>query len=175
PFVVDVRHARLERVAPDVTHLAGRVGAGRMDERPVVHDRLAARLAVDRPRRPVIVRVALFDAVVHVGEDAEAELRIFVEDLALWHVVADVCGDERVVLQDVLDDLADLLAPRRPGLLGERALTGGAELLQSPAHRVTSSVVRISPYCAPRPAGPQISDLRRGSCALARRRRRMWR
>src|SRR5262245_57978328 len=101
-LVVDVGHARLQRIAAHVAYLA-RLALGRLlHERPVVHQRLAAGLAVDRPRRPVIVRIALAGAAVDVAEDAEAEPRVGVEDLALGHVVAQVPGDERVVLQHVL-------------------------------------------------------------------------
>src|SRR2546429_5178407 len=55
-FVVDVRHARPERVAPGVADPARRVLAGGLHERPVSHPGLATRLAVDRPGRTLIVR-----------------------------------------------------------------------------------------------------------------------
>ena len=64
----------------------------------------------------MVVRIALLLAAVDVGEDAEAELRIFVEDLALGDVVADVPADERLVLENLLDDLAHLLAARGAGV-----------------------------------------------------------
>src|SRR5437867_4096398 len=72
-LVVDVGHARLERVARREPYLAGHVGRGLLDERPVAHHGLAARLAVDRPRRTVVVGVALLLAAVYVRENAEAE------------------------------------------------------------------------------------------------------
>ncbi len=93
----------------------------------------------------MIVRVTLLGALVDVGENAEAELRVLVKDLALGPVVADLLGDERLVLQDVLDDLAHLLSAPGAGIVREGALTGGRELLQRPAHGMTSSV-RAWPY-----------------------------
>src|SRR5262249_48254209 len=108
-LVVDVGHPWLERVARREANLARLVRCGLRDERPVAHHGLAPRLPVDRPGRTVIVRIALLLALVRVGEDTEAELRILVEDLALGHVVSDVPGDERVVLEDLLHDLAHLL------------------------------------------------------------------
>jgi hypothetical protein len=49
-----------------------------------------------------------------MGEDAEAELGVFVKDLALGDIVAEMLGNEGLVHEDFLDDCADLLAPRRP-------------------------------------------------------------
>jgi hypothetical protein len=83
----------------------------------------------------VVVRIALLLALVDVSQDAEAELRIFVEDLAFGDLVADVRGDERLVRENVLDDRAHFLATGGAGIVRERALTGGRELLESPAHR----------------------------------------
>jgi hypothetical protein len=79
----------------------------------------------------MIVRIALLGAPVGVGKDAEAELRVFVENLALRHVVADVTGHEGLVLQHVLHDGAHLLATRGTGLGNERALTCGSETLRA--------------------------------------------
>src|SRR5262249_31550558 len=123
-------------------------------------------LAVDRPGRPVIVRVALLLALISVGEDAEAELGIFVEDLALGHVVADVPGDEGVVFENVLDDLADFLAAGGARICGESLLTGSRELLQSPAHCVdllrvfSSTVSSLTPAREGRRAGAVLATRR---------------
>src|SRR5262249_1527395 len=105
--------------------------------------------------------------VVDMGEDAEAELGILVENLALRHVVAHVLGDERLVLEDLLDDLADLLASGRSRPFRERALAGGAELLASPAHDVTSWVCRLFS-----PRGGAVRGAPRGACRRAARPRR---
>src|SRR4030095_883603 len=137
-LVVDVGVAGLERIAARVLHLAG-LGLGRgLEHRAVAHDCLAARLAVDGPRRAVIVRLALLRARVVVREDAEAERRVFVEDLPLGDVVADVLGDEGVVLQHLLNDGADLLPPGRPRGALEDAAALGCELLEGHAHGPTS-------------------------------------
>ena len=84
----------------------------------------------------MVVGIALLLAVVDVSENAEAEPRVFVEDLALGHVVSDVLGDERVVLENLLEDLGHLLPARGSRVLRESLLTSGRELLQGPAHRV---------------------------------------
>src|SRR5262245_4337333 len=89
-LVVDVRHARLECVARREANLPWRVVGGRRHHRPVAHHGLAPGLPVDRPGWAVIVRLTLLGACVVVRQDAEAEHRIFVEDLALRHLVSDV-------------------------------------------------------------------------------------
>src|ERR1044071_4251240 len=117
-LVVDVRHPRRQRVGAHVPHLAGPVLGGGLHQRPLVHVGLAPSLTVDRPRGAVIVRRALLRSRVRVGEDAEAELGILVQDLPLRHVVTEMLGDERRVLQDVLEERADLLAAGGTGLGG---------------------------------------------------------
>src|SRR2546428_379469 len=159
-LVVDVGHARLQGIARDETHFAGLVRAGGLDDRPVAHHGLSPGLTVDRPGRTVVVRIALFGVLVDVGEDAEAELRVLVENLALGHVVADMSGEERLVLQDIVDDLAHLLPAPGAGIVREGALTGGRELLQRPAHGMTTwpsasitsrAASRMRPIAAMRP------------------------
>src|SRR5262249_17923030 len=119
---------------PDVAHLAGLARGCRLDDGPVAHHGLAARLPVDRPGRAVIVRLAFLGAVVDVGEYAEAELRVFVENLPLRHVVAEMPGHEAVALQQVLDERAHFLAPFATGILREDAVTPVGELLEAIAH-----------------------------------------
>src|SRR5918996_409288 len=138
-LVVDVGVARLERVAAGARHLAGLALGRRLQHGPVAHHGLAAGLAVDRPRWPVIVRRALLRVPVVVGEDAEAERGILVEDLALGHVVAEVARDERLVPQHLLDDADHLLAPVGSRVAGEDLTTLGGELLEGPGHGVTSA------------------------------------
>src|SRR5262245_53643243 len=71
---------------------------------------------------------------VDVAEDAEAQLRVGVEDLALRHVVTQVPGDERVILQRVLDQTAEALAPGRAGIGGEDVVGGRRERLEGVGH-----------------------------------------
>ncbi len=59
-------------------------------------------LAINCPIGTMIVWTALLSALVYMGEDAEAELRVFIEDLALRNVVAKVSGDELLVFQHIL-------------------------------------------------------------------------
>src|SRR5437016_14400157 len=83
----------------------------------------------------MVVRLALLGARVDVGENAEAELRVLVQDLALRHAVAEMPGDECLVLQDLLDERAHLLATPGPGFRREDAVTGGRELFERVPHR----------------------------------------
>src|SRR6186713_1276843 len=133
-LVVDVSHAGLERVTPPDPHLARLVGGGPAQYLPVGHHRGALGLAVDRPGGAVIVRVRLLRAAVHVGEDAEPERGVLVEDFPLGNVVAEVLGDEGLVLEHVLDDGAHLLAPVRTGIGFENGATGRRELLEGIGH-----------------------------------------
>src|SRR5690348_6786873 len=82
-LVVKMGVARREGVVTDMAHLAGLLLGRRLDQRPIAHQRLAARLAIDRPGRPVIMRRRFAGAVVDMGEDAESQFRILVDHLAL--------------------------------------------------------------------------------------------
>src|SRR5262245_61911302 len=70
-FVVDVRHARLERVARCEAYLARLLVGGRRHHRPVAHHGFAPSLPIDRPGWAVIVRLTLLGARVVVRQDAE--------------------------------------------------------------------------------------------------------
>ncbi len=65
----------------------------------------------------MIVRLALPGALVDMSQNAEAEFRVLVEDLAFGHLVAEMGGDESIVLQCLLDQRADLLAALDPGIV----------------------------------------------------------
>ena len=82
----------------------------------------------------MIVRLALPRPLVDVGENAEAELRILVEDLALGPVIAEMTRDEHVVLQHVLDERAHLPSALGPAVVREDASAGSGELLERVAH-----------------------------------------
>ena len=107
------------------------------------------------------MRIALLGALVDVGEDAESQLRILVQDLALGPVVAEVGGDERLVLEDFLQQRAHLLPPRAGGVFGEDAMTGGRESFERVAHGGAPSRQRASPnfwnVCVPSGASPRLT------------------
>src|SRR5215469_1154550 len=116
-FVVNMRHAWLQRVSPREAHLAGFVLAGRLDHRPIAHQCFTTRLAVDRPARPMIVRLAVARTVIDMAKNAEPQFRILVEDLPLGHIVAEVSGDKGIVSQDVLDDRTYFLPALDTGIV----------------------------------------------------------
>ena len=62
------------------------------------------------------MRLAVLGALVGVGEDAEAELGILVDDLPLGCAGTEMLGDEGVVLERLLDEGADLRAAARAGI-----------------------------------------------------------
>ena len=79
----------------------------------------------------MIVRLTFLGACVVVRQDAEAECRIFIEDLALGHVVPEMGGDEAVILQYVFDERAHPLSAFRSGILGQDPMTSRRELLRA--------------------------------------------
>src|SRR6267378_3678304 len=81
-LVIEPGHARGQLVRANRARLARLLRAGRRDELVVGHLGFALRLAVDRPRRAMIVRRRVLSTVVGVREDAEAELGVLVKDVA---------------------------------------------------------------------------------------------
>src|SRR6266576_3796655 len=92
-FVVDLGHSGFEGVFPDQSHLARFVFGGGLNQCPLAHHGLASRLAVNRPTRTVIVRLALSGAVIDLPKNAEAEFWVLIEDLPLGYVVTEMGGD----------------------------------------------------------------------------------
>src|SRR5215831_12440489 len=78
-FVIEIGHSGCQRVILDVPRLAWPTLAGPRDRLIIGHDRLAGCLTIDRPGRPVIMRIAVLGAVIHMTENAKAELRILVQ------------------------------------------------------------------------------------------------
>jgi hypothetical protein len=102
----------------------------------------------------MVVWRGLSGAMVHVGEDAEAKLRVFIEDLALRHIVAEVGGDEVIVLQHVLQQRADLLPAGGSWVGLQGIVTGGGELLERVGHDHASSAMSVLiPLTPPSPEG----------------------
>src|SRR5215472_8875572 len=139
-FIVEIGHAGCEPVLPDGARLARLSFAGARHRLVIGHHRLAARLAVDRPRRAVVVRVAVLGAVVDMAKDAEAELRVFVQHLAVRHVIVEMCPDEGIVLQHLQNQAADLLAPLDTRIVFEDPVAFRRELLEAVTHLMISSV-----------------------------------
>ena len=77
-----------------------------------------------------------------MGQHAEAEFRIFVDDLALGRVVVEVGFDERVVREDFFHQGADFLAAGGTGFGFERGAAGDAELFDCLGHGVPPSDYR---------------------------------
>src|SRR5271165_2715124 len=139
-LVVEVGDTRRQCIFPNQPHLAGLVRGGGLEQSPVAHHRLAARLPVDRPARTVVVRLAFPGTVIDMAENAEPEFRILVEDLALRHAVVEMRSDEILVLQQVLDERADFPAPLDPRIFRQDAMTLTGKPLESIAHQITSSL-----------------------------------
>src|ERR1700732_1922470 len=127
-------HARRKRVGPDVPHLTGLGLLGGRHWGEVAHHGLAAGLAVDRPGGAMIVRRARLGAGIDMRKNAKAELGILVKDLALRQIVADMLGDEGLVLQHVLHPAAQFLASGAAGLRRKDATAFGGELLERMGH-----------------------------------------
>src|SRR5512145_2409278 len=113
-FVVEIGHPRRELVGANWPRLARLALCRRSDQLIVSHLGLALRLAVDRPRGPVVMRRGVLGAFIAMREHAEAELRIFIEHLALWGRVVEGRGEEAGVAQQLLKAHADLAAPGGP-------------------------------------------------------------
>ncbi len=86
----------------------------------------------------MIVRRALFGALVVMRQDDEAQLRILVQDLALGHVVGQRGCDEALVLQGRTQQFAHFLAPRRSRLGIQNAAAIRGELLYRDSHGISS-------------------------------------
>jgi hypothetical protein len=76
----------------------------------------------------MIVWLAGLGAMVHMGQNAEAELGILIEDFPLWHLVAKMGGDKILVLEDISQERADFLPAFRAGLGLENPVTRRREL-----------------------------------------------
>ena len=122
------------------------VRARRLEQLVVVHLGFTGRLPVDGPRRPVVVRRARLGAAVVVRQDAELELWIFVQDLALRRPVVQVLFHELAVLQHFLQQRADLGAARGPRLGGENVMTGSSKLFERVSHAVVLSLSAGKPH-----------------------------
>src|SRR5207245_7757256 len=90
---------------------------------------------VDRPGRSVIVLLAFLRTLIDMAENAETQLRIFVEDLPLRCGLRQMVADELRVGARFLHQRAHSLAALGPGIRGQDAVTIGGELFESVAHQ----------------------------------------
>src|ERR1700756_1511233 len=72
--------------------------------------------------------------MIDMTEDAEAEFGILVQHLALGHVVAEMRRDEILVLQQLLNQGADLLAPLDTRIFLENPVAFRGKLLEAVPH-----------------------------------------
>ena len=85
----------------------------------------------------MVVRRARPGVCVYMGQDAETEFRVLVEDLALRHVIPEVCGHEGFILQDFLEERAHLLPTAGARVGFEDTMTRNGELLKCMSHAYT--------------------------------------
>jgi hypothetical protein len=82
----------------------------------------------------MIVRRTCPGVIIHMRQDAEAQLGILVENFPLRHVVPKVSSDERLVLQNLLEQCTHLLTPGRSGIGLENAVALCSELFKGMTH-----------------------------------------
>jgi hypothetical protein len=82
----------------------------------------------------MIVRLAGLGAVVHMGQNAETEFRVLIEDFTLWYVVSQMGADKLLILEDIAQECAHFFPAVRAGFGFEEALTCGGELFESVSH-----------------------------------------
>jgi hypothetical protein len=72
--------------------------------------------------------------LIIVGQNAETEFGIFIDDMALGAVIAQMGRHEALILEDVLQEFAHLLAPRRTWFGFEKAMALGGKRFESMGH-----------------------------------------
>src|SRR5262249_14184089 len=137
-LVVEMGIARGQRIFLDQPYLPGLFFAGGLEQCPVAHYGLAARLTIDRPGWAMVVRLALPGSLIDVAKDAEIKFRVLIEDLPLGHSVVEMRADEMLVLEHVLNERADLPPALDARIFRKDAVTFGGELLESITHQRTS-------------------------------------
>src|SRR5471030_218434 len=129
-------------------------------------------LAVDRPRRAVVVRLAGARLVVDVSENLESEFGIFVECLeTLRHVVTAMRAHEIRIGEQLFKQNADLFAAFSAWIARQDGAAIGNELVEFVCHcrspiASTSLIGEISSLnLSPSARGPQVrAAMRRSRC-----------
>jgi hypothetical protein len=83
----------------------------------------------------MVMRRAFLGALIHMRQDTEAKLRIFIEYLTFRHVVTEVGIDKLFIFEDVLQECADLLATCGARIGLEKAVTCSRKLFKRMAHK----------------------------------------
>ena len=139
---VVVAIAGVQDIAPDGPDPVRRLAAAPFDDLPVGHLGVALGQPVDRPGRAVIVRLALGGPGIDMSADAEAQLRILVENLARPALLlGQVCRHEVPVHQGPADQIADPLLCVVSVSGSQLAADVAAEFLQRIGHRALPQIV----------------------------------
>src|SRR5215471_3447098 len=103
---------------------------------PLDHVGVVRGLAVDRPRRAVVVRGRDPSLVVDMGEDLESEIGVLVQHLqAARHLLAAIGLDEVAVREQLLEFQANLFAALGAAIAGENGAAIRHELIEVIGHR----------------------------------------
>src|SRR5438309_6431302 len=110
-LAIDVSHAGLELVAAHLRNFAGLPVCGLLNKPPVGHLGHTGSLAVYRPARSMIMRLAVLRPFINVRKNAEMQIRILIKDLSLAiRIRTKVLGDELRIGASALRVLAHQLA-----------------------------------------------------------------
>jgi hypothetical protein len=82
----------------------------------------------------MIMRIGFSGITVYVSADAKAQVGIFINNLPIRCIVVDIRGNEFVVLERLLDEMADSLASRWAGIFFERSLDIGGKRIKRETH-----------------------------------------
>ena len=82
----------------------------------------------------MVVGSALPRVLFDVTDNAETQLRIFVEDLSNGHVVTQIRGDKRLVTADLAEKRSYPFASFQSGIGGKDAMTFGCKLVERARH-----------------------------------------
>ena len=92
--------------------------------------------------------------LVDMTENAKAEFGIFVQNLALGHIVGKRARDEYLVFERIAQQLADFLAPRRAGILIQDTVTVSKKARSPNSRRRRARDSRPALQVAPLAIGP---------------------
>ena len=137
-----------EHVGAGLPGFAGLAGRGRLHQRVVAHRGLALRLAVDRPRRAVVVRPAFLGPGVVVRQDAKAQLGILVETKSGRTVVVKPNPEATFRLEEIPKEGMKLCYSRTTAMVREDAdfLTWDHPLVFRATDRLLATAIGNTAY-----------------------------